>query len=231
MINLFYMLLAQADPETIEPLGNPLPLREIGWVFAIVVAAYFMLRMTRKKYANRQQQNSLTRQQKITKQASMAKAYGYQLEELMAALADMSRQINGQLDTRMAKLEILLDKADKSIETLQRASDTIPQKADNRNTKPSANKASTFDKQSAIDKTVENISRMADRHKPVADFLQETPPPADPQSDASEDNSNQIQQVLELVDQGLDKIAIAKKLDRPVGEIELMISLAGRDKI
>ena len=36
----------------------------------------------------------------------------------MARLADLSRQVNGQLDTRMAKLEKLLADADRKIENL-----------------------------------------------------------------------------------------------------------------
>ncbi|MCK5270615.1 MAG: hypothetical protein KAJ46_07510, partial [Sedimentisphaerales bacterium] len=92
------LLTAEVAEETEKTPSMSSP---VLWVFAIVVLAYFMLRVTMRRVARRQKSQQRPLQERL---AQMRKPDGVydQMNELMAALADLSRQINGQIDTRLA---------------------------------------------------------------------------------------------------------------------------------
>src|SRR5205823_6670835 len=49
-----------------------------------------------------------------------------QMSNLLVELADMARQITAQLDTRAAKLELLIKEADAKIDALRSAANSLP---------------------------------------------------------------------------------------------------------
>ena len=177
------------------------------WVFAIVVLAYFMLRVTMRKVARRQKSQQRPLQERL---AEMRKPDGVydQMNELMAALADLSRQINGQIDTRLAKLDVMLHKADQVISKLENSDD------------------SSLDKE-ATDSPFSNAS---DSLKDIAGKIQAADPAVDKSgsSDISPVLSPEAEQIIAMADKGLSTLAISQELKRPIGEIELILSLAGK---
>ena len=188
------------------------------WVFAIVVLAYFMLRATMRKVARRQKSQQRPLQERL---AQMRKPDGVydQMNELMAALADLSRQINGQIDTRLAKLDVMLHKADQVISRLENSDD------------------SSLDEE-ATDSPFNNAS---DSLKEIADKIQAADPATDNSgssdkietelpgsSDISPVLSPEAEQIIAMADKGLSTLAISQELKRPIGEIELILSLAGK---
>ncbi|MCK5271593.1 MAG: hypothetical protein KAJ52_03410 [Sedimentisphaerales bacterium] len=180
---------------------------QVLWLFAIVVLAYFMMRVTMRKVARRQKSQQRPLQQRL---AEMRKPDGVydQMNELMAALADLSRQINGQIDTRLAKLDVMLHKADQVISKLENSDD------------------SSLDEE-ATDSPFNNAS---DSLKEIADKIQAADPATDKSgsSDISPVLSPEAEQIIAMADKGLSTLAISQELKRPIGEIELILSLAGK---
>lgn len=113
---------------------------------------------------------------------SQQRAVEREMSNVLVELSEMARQITAQLDTRAARLESLIQDADRKIAQLQRQS-----------TSPSG---------SAL------------------------PPPAIAPTPVMDER---YQAIYDLADQGLDARQIAGKLDRPRGEIELILAL--REKI
>ena len=84
---------------------------------AFLVISYVMLRNLRQKVAKSHAHDRMSIAERVA-QTKPERHLHDQITELMAELADLSRQINGQLDTRMARLEILLARADQAIVNL-----------------------------------------------------------------------------------------------------------------
>lgn len=108
-----------------------------------------------------------------------------QMETLVVELSDMTRQIGAQLDTRAAKLEQLIQDADRRIETLQGMLQGNP--------RPIAS--------------------------PTVGLPEPTPEPMPDPRHA---------EIYSLADQGNDANQIASRLDRPRGEVELILALRGK---
>jgi len=119
-------------------------------------------------------------------QASMAqqRAVERQMQNLLVDLTEMARQISGQLDTRAARLQALLDQADERIAQLRQLSGAAP-----------------------VD-------------SPQASTTPETSASA-PVSIASPMHA----EVYALADEGRGAKEIAARLNRPSGEIELILAL------
>lgn len=121
--------------------------------------------------------------------ASLAQQRGVErdMQNLLVELSEMSRQISAQLDTRAAKLELLLREADEKIARLN----SLPAP---RSGSPTESSASHGEETPAV------MPESDSRHRAVYD----------------------------LADQGLDVAQIAQRLDRPSGEIELIMALRSR---
>ena len=115
----------------------------------------------------------------------------------MAELADLSREINGQIDTRLAKLKALLDAADRTIARFEMTMGH-PEK-------PSSSKKSGSDHNQQENRnnltTTDHVTR--NQREPDAE----------------------TKTILDMAHQGLSVVSIAQKLGRPIGEIELIIAL------
>ena len=91
-------------------------------VLGIVVLAFFMLVRTRRKVRESQAKSGLSVDERVARHSHReGTIVADHINELMAELADLSRQINGQLDTRLARLDILLQEADERISQLERS--------------------------------------------------------------------------------------------------------------
>jgi hypothetical protein len=102
-----------------------------------------------------------------------------EMSNLLVELSDMARQISGQLDTRAAKLEALMQEADKKIAELKRLETT--------------------------------------HHEPEIKPLESKAVPL--RDDA------RYSAIYDLADAGHSAQEIAQQLDRPRGEVELILAL------
>lgn len=114
-----------------------------------------------------------------------------EMNNLVVELSEMARQITAQLDTRAARLELLIDEADRRIAELERLRGGGSEHRPSDTVSPPDGPDAPFG-------------------GPVASAS-----PADPRH----------VEVYALADQGLSPHDIAKRLDRPTGEIELILAL------
>jgi ABC-type transporter Mla subunit MlaD len=115
-----------------------------------------------------------------------------EMQNLLVEMSAMARQITAQLDTRSAKLQALIDEADRKIQQIKQA--------DAGNVRPTA--------------TEDDI--------PIFSPPPDSQPPLEPAADSAADRYAEIHS---LADQGRSPREIAQVLDRPVGEVELILAL------
>ncbi len=135
-----------------------------------------------------------------------------QMQNLLVDFAEMARQMSGQLDTRAAKLELLLKEADEKLAALQSSLDA------------------RRDAPMALDATRESFSvdsRPSLTGSPTISGLRiagasDTVLPGPALAPTAESRHSQI---YTLADQGQSPNQIARQLNRPSGEIELILAL------
>ena len=197
MQSLLFYILAQLPPEGQEP--GKIDLRSFLWVALVVALALFMLIITRQRMSRSKKHSDMSVKERVDHLKGSSGIYD-QINELMARLADLSRQINGQIDTRTAKLEQLLHDADKAINKLEKhTKNQVPwhQETDGEGENPS------FEPHQREPQVVES-QQVAPKEKII---------------------SPETRQILQLAEEGLSAVEIAGQLDRPVGEIELILAL------
>ena len=206
LLNTFYMILAEAQPVTSNPTPPETPTIDPVMAFTIAITAgifgYMMLRRTRRRLAISKYNSTLTVKEKVAKQIPTTNIMYRQMGELMADLADLARQVNGQIDTRIAKLEYVIANADKKLEELHEATQR-------------------FQAQMAFqDNHTTNESETS--RKPISESAPyDHPTPIEKKQEISPEVSS----VLTLAKSGKTAVEIAKSLSRPTGEIELILAL------
>ena len=206
----FFHILAQIPDQVAEPAvedsrGN---LIVIIWVVAVIMVSAFLLLRTMSRVRQGQRKVGLPAKDRVTMDLPKARGLHHQIQQLMAELAELSRQINGQIDTRVAKLEILQRDADQRIALLQSllsqtasgVGDPLPQNA----IKPHS-------------KSVTNSSESVE--------ITPEAPGSLPEGNNSVEPSPETQIVLNLARQGKSPLAIAQEIQRPLGEIELILAI------
>ena len=200
---MFWLLILAQTAPTEETNNSPSAFKPYILLLGILIIAYFLLRNTRRKIARNQQRNNLSARERIA-QTTRKTQVRDQISELMAELAELSRQINGQLDTRMAKLEILLQEADKMIKNLQYLTKN--------------GKKSPFPNKS------DSVAGLAEQFFKSHNTSETNSAAA---TNSIEENE-ETREILSLAEKGDSPVNIAQKLHRPVGEIELILALQGK---
>ena len=131
-----------------------------------------------------------------------------QMTDLLVELSKMSRQITAQLDTRAAKLELLIKEADQKIALLQSSTKSAAF--------PAAAPAIIATSEPAVSRPLDIDPTPATL--PAVSALAIDPPTPDPRHS----------DVYSLADAGRSSTEIARQLTRPAGEIELILALRPR---
>ena len=180
-------------------------------VGGILVVGLFLMVRTQRRAQRSRARGKLSAQERVEQMRGASDVYR-QVNELMAALADLSRQINGQIDTRMAKLEILLRQADERLgrlEALNGGHDQREQQPRGQGQASLEQIAQTFHQSQTRQKNGGAMATRGTQHEP----------------DTSGGDSALAREILDLSSQGLAPLDIARRLERPVGEVELVLSL------
>ncbi len=190
------LLLSQVSNLTAEAAETENgALTEFIWVFLAVGLSVFVLLTTWRRVRRSQEHDKLTVEQRVSKVMPEDTVISGQINDLMAELADLSRQITGQIDTRMAKLDLLNAQADETIERLQCMLEKSPADAVPAELPTAAAKATSRN---------ESPSREPNR-API--------------------ETEETRNILNWAGQGRTAVSIAQQLNRPVGEIELILAL------
>lgn len=153
------------------------------------------------------------------------------LKELMICLEEMSRDINGQCDTRFAKLEKVIADADARIAELKRLG--VERNARAANSTPTIIEMPRTDQldetpRQPADMTSDGPATSAEQPtgQPTGQSTgQPTGQPTGQSSDEPDQPDVLRRQVLELAEAGKQPVEIARELGRDVGEVELIIKL------
>ncbi|MBN2447559.1 MAG: hypothetical protein JXO22_12575 [Phycisphaerae bacterium] len=155
------------------------------------------------------------------------------MDTMMVELEEFARRVNAQIDTKAAKLEQLIRDADDRLSQLNAASGSPAARV-----AASASTARPFGANPA-DRPPAAFNRPAIDH--VVDDSEEAPPPSGGVSSASQvrqdtSASGRLRptdersiEICSLADAGQTPLQIAQSLEMPVGEIELVLRLYGRD--
>ena len=168
---------------------------------AILTILYAVLRKGRKKpdpMARPPAQASLAQERSVERQ----------MQQLLVELSKMAQQITAQLDTRSAKLALMIDDADDKAARLQRVLD------DCRATLAAAAAAPPPPPVLATSPEPAEVPALRPVFEPSIELV------------ASPDAGHR--QVYALADQGRSAADIARELDRPHGEVELILALRPR---
>jgi len=125
------------------------------------------------------------------------------MDELLLQLEDMSRRIGAQVDTKFAKLETVIRDADERIARLEAILGQSDTKEKSRKPRRAASRRDT----------------------PVKSAPDPAPPSIGKPAPAIENTDPRFAHVYALADGGTTPIEIAKQLDMPLGEVELILNL------
>lgn len=174
--------------------------------FLVVIAtATVILMLALRRRSNSQSRSTTLTGVGASRSVQSSRQASDEMRQLLIELQEFARQAVGQIDTRSRKLEVLIRDADARLERLGQAQASPP------TAKQGAADSDEPDRPtSSLDILVGDAGpthRVTDRHASDSKI------------------SGERLTVFELADQGLSSIEIAKKLNRPTGEIELILSL------
>ena len=181
----------------------------LGLVLVLIFLVLYVPRM-RRRNKSRGESVSFDRQSRRT-----ADRIQLSLEKLMVELFDMSRDINAQLDTRMAALQHLLREADDKIRQLKEAGADSARQEQPRPTPPEEPQQPAPD--APADETPNDDSAPGETDDRPADKtpLLKTGTAADPEH----------REIYRLADEGRTSTEIARQTGRPIGEVQLILDL------
>jgi len=223
---LFNQILLIAEEGGKNPLSDYKPYL---WAAAIALLAFFLLQRTQRRIARSQKDKQLSVQERVAKKFDGSDIYS-QISGQMAQLAELSRQINGQIDTRVAKLEILIAEAERAILKLEKITGKSPHEI----TEALVNSHADQDAASAIkaisEKFQNSPQNSQEHNSPSDEEIQDNTELEEilESGVSSFEKTSNNQEILDLADKGFSAVQIAQKFNRPVGEIELVLSLSGK---
>jgi len=208
--------------------SNDSMLPSILLVGGILLMVVLMMRHLRKKTkADRRRSNTQgSPNSRIAQIHEHAKSSMEPAHRIMIEAEELARRYGAVLDNKAARLELLIEEADKKLAALNRTlvNSSIAAQPTERPTQPPSPPTRTIDP-TLLDRArleqdlAERQSRVAGRIDPT-----EPPTPMQPAPIAQEPKSTQSR-VIELADEGLSNIEIAHQLAQPIGQIELILNL------
>jgi hypothetical protein len=161
-------------------------------------------------------------------QSMSSRAQQRELEDAVIELDRLARQINAQLDTRFAKLETVVRDADERIDTLQRllrqsqgeSTLDVTVEASHGESDAAAGDARSHSAATGADSNAAESGGRGSRKRAGASS-EDAPRDGAGSSRVSTPHAT----VHRLADEGLSAAEIARRVQQPVGEIELILAL------
>jgi hypothetical protein len=210
-MNLLASLLPPAPLDLSRRALAQLPIPDDGtkWILigaAMLVITYVVIRPMGKRRKDPLERGGASSASSSSGSSGLSqqRAVEREMSNLLVELSQMSRQITGQLDTRAAKLELLIKEADEKIARLEALQDA----AETREGRPAV-----------VMRSVSGVSG-GDLHD--RDVVGAAGDVLDPRGERIDPRHAQI---YALADEGRGPRDIARELGRPTGEVELILAL------
>ncbi len=170
-----------------------------------IMMVFVIARMLRRQSANRRAHAAEPPRQrpKPSTDSSFGSAATYdRLNRLMTDAEELTRRLAAILDNKAARIEVLIEHADQRLQALEAA---------NAAAQPLAQ------------------SHTQDAAQPPNNLSLAEPPPRTPVETPTPDPQSNIdplhRKVYDLADEGLKPVDIARQIDRPTGQVELILAL------
>ena len=195
---IFAAAAAQNGGKTLPGLDDPVAAIAVG-VGAIMLIYLFLLRPKARQARRRPDPLNVpaSRRQSLAGEREAERA----MQSIVLQLEQMSRQIGAQVDTKAAKLEALIAEADEKIQALGRAVSDAP-------TAPTPDR-----------------DRAAGLAAMLSEQIRSSRPAGANENETGLAGLARHGDIYRLADEGLDASAIAGRLRRPRGEVELILAL------
>lgn len=194
-------MLAMALPDGLFAEGYPASTQQLLLLAAVVLAGFLFMRMLRRSTPSEGSARQYRRE--IDSATSHGANIKGDMEHLLIELDKLSREISAQVDTKFARLEGVITEADRRIAALRILLDA----------------AKAAGASLGIEETTGQDAFTTDADAASAD-LPSVSAPAN--ADAT---TAKHEEIFALADQGMLPLEIARRLDRRVGEIELILNL------
>ena len=230
------------DPVAIERLLNRLQsgdslLPSALLIGGVLLAIVIMMRMVRKNHKSNAKRSNrqLSPGDRITSIHTHAQATMDPAHRLMVETEEMARRLGATLDNKAARLELLIEEADRKLAILNRSianpSSISPPPLDQPvdqpiNQQPTSSPLPQHPART-IDPSLLDRARMdqdlEERQTRVAGRIEPSEQQPEP---IREPEPKSIQsQIIGLAESGLSASEIARQLDQPIGQVELILNL------
>jgi hypothetical protein len=210
------------------------------FLLGIMIALFVLMRALRRSSSKRKLQTHTMGQpseriEKLNRQAHISMDPA---QRVVVEAEDLTRRMGAVLDNKAAKIEILLQEANERIAQLERASKAQLEQAQSNQSLQNRAPDSRGVPPEALDRARLDQDRAERFADPAETTSTEDQPPYRFERGPMERSANHPEQpsrpakemtfpeqVDELAVQGLNAMEIANKLNRPVGEVELVLNL------
>ncbi|MBL4592107.1 MAG: hypothetical protein JKY96_09130 [Phycisphaerales bacterium] len=186
-------------------------------VGGVLLAIMVMFRAVRKGYRTRKvrDRNTPSPAARIDEIHQRAQSSMDPTSRSMVDAEQLARRLGAQLDNKAARIELLLEEADRKLDLLNRQIAGIDRTGSLPMTSPTGQAEQPH--QRAIDPS------LLDRARIDQDLAERSPVATASTPGSAQDQINE--RILHLADDGLGSVEIARSLNQPIGQVELILNL------
>lgn len=211
--------------DLIAPLSAQGVSEQTQWLMIALGSAFVLYIMLRPWLNGRRKRptDPLTDQPFKTSLAQQ-KALERDMQCLLVELHNMARQMSAQIETRVTKLELLLEEADAKIARLENSTGRTASRVIDA---PSTDAAGSAFNATDYDRPPLRLAKSDDAESDGSVGADEATKSAATAAKPTA-SVDRYAELYRLADEGLDARAIAARVQRPLGEIELILALRPR---
>lgn len=192
--------------------------------FGVMLAMFFMMRMLRRKQSTRP--IPMPVEDRISAIHEMATSTISPVERAMSDAEQLARRLAATMENKAARLELLIEEADRKLEELNRAVSQASRTTPERTPAP----------RRTLDPTLLDRARVEQDRAERNGHHEPTPLPITPTTNARAEPTHTgsdhpshadpvHRRIWALADDGMPPMDIARSLNQPVGQVELILNL------
>jgi len=199
----------------------------LAYIAATAAATTIVVLATRRRVRRSREGGGPTTLASTTDSVIRAKDASEEMRQLLIELQQFTRETMAQIDNRTRKLEVLIRNADERLARLQTDSSGNLNRTAVPATGVTASPSGRLDVLVGDDGDQMSPGGLRDSNQSErVDPSPATSSPATSTSSGPDRTPLDHAEIVELAESGLSPVEIARKLDRPTGEVELVLSLA-----